>query len=136
MLKMLGNYNPYRFWSVFLIFLSLIVAGLIVPDLLTSVFFSIRDFTIAYFGWAIISEYFLMIILACCILMSPWGKLKLGKETDQPEFSFFSWVAMMYCCCLGIGVMFYAVAEPMFHLFQAPHVVAQGMEKKMVIRIN
>ena len=50
--------------------------------------------------------------------ISRFGKIKLGGADATPEFSFINWIAMLFSAGLGIGVIFYSVAEPFFTLTQ------------------
>jgi choline/carnitine/betaine transport len=49
-----------------------------------------------------------------------YGNVKLGTDDSEPEFSTFSWVSMMFATGMGIGLMFYGVAEPLTHLNTTP----------------
>lgn len=55
-------------------------------------------------------------IMALVIAFSPWGKIRLGKKDDKPEFSRFSWIAMLFAAGMGSGLIFWGVAEPIYHL--------------------
>ena len=63
-----------------------------------------------------------MIFLA----LSRYGRIKLGNDDDEPEFSTTSWVAMMFSAGMGIGLMFYGVAGPISHLTAPPHGLAKA----------
>lgn len=56
------------------------------------------------------------IIIAC----SKYGKVKLGKPEDKPDYSTFSWFAMLFGCGMGVGLIFWSVAEPINHLYAGP----------------
>ncbi len=58
----------------------------------------------------------LLIVIAIILIFSPLGKIKLGKQDEKPEFSNFSWYSMLFSAGMGIGLLFYGVAEPMWHL--------------------
>jgi choline/carnitine/betaine transport len=63
-----------------------------------------------------------MFVVTCIVLAAvpKFGKTKLGKEGDTPEFSYFSWVSMMFGAGIGIGMMTYATAEPLYHFANNP----------------
>jgi choline/carnitine/betaine transport len=63
-----------------------------------------------------------MFVVTCIILaiVPKFGATKLGKEGDTPEFSYFSWVSMMFGAGIGIGMMTYATAEPLYHFANNP----------------
>ncbi|WP_255854173.1 BCCT family transporter [Marinobacterium rhizophilum] len=49
------------------------------------------------------------------IAFSRYGNIRLGNDNDKPEFSYFAWFAMVYAAGQGIGIIFWSIAEPMFH---------------------
>lgn len=67
------------------------------------------------FGWMYLIVVFLMVIFALAVALSPLGKLKMGKEDDKPEYSNFQWFTMLFGGSMGIGLVFYSVAEPIMH---------------------
>ena len=48
------------------------------------------------------------------------GRIKLGTDTEKPEFSYFSWVAMMFGAGIGVGIFFYGPSEPLSHYLSPP----------------
>lgn len=54
------------------------------------------------------------------IMFSRYGLIKLGKDTDKPEFSYFAWISMLFSCAMGVGLVFWGVAEPMNHYASNP----------------
>ena len=73
-----------------------------------------------HFGWFYLITVFLMVIFALFIALSPMGKLKLGKPEDKPEFSDFQWFTMLFGGSMGIGLVFYSVAEPLMDYVSPP----------------
>ena len=57
---------------------------------------------------------------------SRFATVKLGAADEKPEFSFFAWVAMLFCAALGTGFVIFGAAEPLYHLFTAPTVMDAG----------
>ncbi|MBO3273676.1 BCCT family transporter [Pseudomonas schmalbachii] len=68
--------------------------------------------------------YLALVSGALCLLLyitsSRFGNLKLGAQDDEPEFSFGSWIAMLFSAGMGIGLIFWSVAEPMLHYASNP----------------
>ena len=79
------------------------------------------------FSWLILltgaSAIFFSVWMACS---SRFATVKLGAADDEPEFSFFAWVAMLFCAALGTGFVIFGAAEPLYHLFTAPTVMDAG----------
>ena len=73
-------------------------------------------------GWieASLSWYYIIVVMGlmlfCLILMfSRFGSIRLGDDDSRPEFSNFSWFAMLFSAGVGIGILFFGVAEPTFY---------------------
>jgi glycine betaine transporter len=102
-----------------------IVATLISADMVKAVFDKIFKFFINNFGWS----YLLLVagfVLFCFIIaMSKFGNIRLGKDDEEPEFSLLAWFAMLFAAGMGIGLVFWGVAEPMFHYATPPHTEPQ-----------
>lgn len=72
------------------------------------------------FGWFYLITVFLLLIFAVGVAVSRFGKIKLGKDDDQPEFTNFKWFAMLFGGGMGIGLVFWSVAEPLMHYMTPP----------------
>lgn len=61
------------------------------------------------------------LILCVILAFSRFGRIKLAREgDDEPEFTDFAWVAMMFAAYMGIGLIFYGVGEPVAHYLSPP----------------
>ncbi|WP_374454732.1 BCCT family transporter [Nocardioides sp.] len=69
-----------------------------------------------YFGWLFILVSALFLIFSGYLAVTRYGNIKLGPDDSEPEFSTFSWVSMMFATGMGIGLMFWGVAEPLTYL--------------------
>lgn len=58
---------------------------------------------------------FAMIIFSLTLAVSPFGRIRLGKDDEKPEFSRWSWFAMLFSAGMGIGLLYWSVAEPLYH---------------------
>src|SRR5215204_4715691 len=79
---------------------------------------------VGVFGISLGISVFLVFVVY--LAFSRYGKIKLGRDEDEPEFNTVSWVAMMFSVGMGIGLMFYGVAEPISHLSAPPHGLAKA----------
>ncbi|BCU51506.1 glycine betaine transporter [Staphylococcus auricularis] len=121
-----------QFSNVFIYAISIVVVlvilGAVFPQQFGKVAGIISTWINDTFGW----YYMLLftVILAFCVflLLSPIGKLKLGKPTDQPEFNTLSWLAMLFSAGMGIGLVFYGTAEPISHYLAPPTADPQTKE--------
>ena len=73
-----------------------------------------------YAGWFFVGTMNIVLIFVIALLLGRFGGIRLGGEGAEPEFSTLSWYAMLFSAGMGIGLLFYGVAEPMFHFVAAP----------------
>ena len=98
-----------------------ILWGILFTDSLAAVFDAVLwSFLVPNFGWVFILSSFGFLAFSLYLAFSRYGKVRLGGEDEQPEFSTVSWVAMMFSAGMGIGLMFYGVAEPLSHMSSPP----------------
>ncbi len=71
------------------------------------------------FGWLFVLTSAGFVLFSAFLAITRYGNVKLGPDDSEPEFSTFSWVSMMFATGMGIGLMFWGVAEPLTH-FNAP----------------
>ncbi len=71
-------------------------------------------------GWFFILTVNLVFIFVIILLLSRYGRIRIGGEDAKPEFSTVGWFSMLFSAGMGIGLLFYGVAEPMFHYVASP----------------
>ncbi|MNR79213.1 Glycine betaine transporter OpuD [compost metagenome] len=72
------------------------------------------------FGWLYLWVVLGLVLFSAFLAFSRYGNLKLGKDEDEPEFSLPAWFAMLFAAGMGIGLVFWGVAEPLSHYMQGP----------------
>lgn len=77
------------------------------------------------FAWLFVLASGGFVVFAIFLAFTRYGNIKLGPDDSVPEFSTFSWVSMMFATGMGIGLMFYGVAEPLTHLNAPPMGMAE-----------
>ncbi|WP_084360608.1 BCCT family transporter [Hydrogenophaga palleronii] len=100
--------------------LAIVLWGVIAPASLSSVFDSALAFITRDFGWFYLWVVLGLVILALVLAFSRYGDLKLGSEDDEPEFSIATWFSMLFAAGMGIGLVFWGVAEPLSHYGAPP----------------
>ncbi|MGH3878260.1 MAG: BCCT family transporter [Actinophytocola sp.] len=75
---------------------------------------------IPYGGWAFVLVASGFVLFAIGLSISRYGRIPLGADKEKPEFRTVSWIAMMFSAGMGIGLMFFGVAEPVTHLMSPP----------------
>jgi glycine betaine transporter len=66
-------------------------------------------------GWFVMLTASAMLLMAFWLALSSYGRIRLGAEDETPEFSTTSWLTMMFAAGMGVGLLFYAAAEPVTH---------------------
>lgn len=105
-------HNPVFFVSALFIFVF-VAATLLVPDQAMAVLTGAKAWAIARFDWLFMASSNVFLLFCLGIALSPMGKIRLGGEEATPDFSTASWTAMLFASGMGIGLMFWSVAEPM-----------------------
>ena len=105
--------------SISLILLFLIF-GFIFPEQLTGVTSQMFAFITNDLGWFYLVTVLGILVFSLYLAFSRFGKIRLGNDDDRPEYSNFSWFAMLFSAGMGIGLVFWGVAEPLFHYAQPP----------------
>ncbi len=72
------------------------------------------------FGWFYVSSVAFFLVFAVLIALSPFGHIKLGRDDSEPDYSYTSWFAMLFSAGMGIGLLFFGVAEPITHYANPP----------------
>ncbi len=72
------------------------------------------------FGWLFVLTSAGFVLFSGYLAFTRYGNIKLGPDDSEPEFSTFSWVSMMFATGMGIGLMFWGVAEPLTHFNTPP----------------
>lgn len=93
--------------------LAIIVWGLVWPDSFSTFASSSLNWVVENTGWLFILASTVFVFFIVSIAISKFGHIRLGKDNEKPEFSTPSWIAMMFAAGMGIGLMFYGVAEPL-----------------------
>lgn len=126
------------FWPSVILIVALIAGTLIAGDDAESLFGAARDNITDYGSWLFIIGVNLFIGFSLYFAFSKYGKIRLGGENAKTDFSTSAWFAMLFSAGMGIGLMFFAVAEPMWHLLYPPHAetgTTQAMQDAMGVTL-
>lgn len=104
-------HNPVFFISAALI-IVFIVLTLMNPVEAKKVFDASKGWTIQNFDWFFMISGNLFVIFCLLLIVLPAGRIRLGGQDSKPEFTRMSWFAMLFAAGMGIGLMFWSVAEP------------------------
>src|SRR5690554_2285202 len=107
------------FWTSSFILVLGIVMTLLYQERAESAFESIQDTVASNSGWLYILSVNVFLIFCLYLSFSDYGKIRIGGKEAKPEFSTSSWFAMLFSAGMGIGLLFWSIAEPVSH-FQNP----------------
>ncbi|MDZ7727183.1 MAG: BCCT family transporter [Dehalococcoidia bacterium] len=115
-----------------LVIISFIVFGAVFTDTAGGVFDAVQDVVTDGFGWfyAVVVTAFLVFII--WLALSSYGSIRLGMPNERPEFSYLGWFAMLFSAGMGIGLLFWSVAEPVAHFGTPPTELARDEQSSVV----
>ena len=108
------------FTASFILTFIFILWGAIAPGNLESVSGIAQSFLQTNFGLFYLISATLILFFVIYLAFSKFGDVKLGKDDEEPEYSRFSWFAMLFSAGMGIGLVFWGVAEPVSHFYNPP----------------
>ncbi|HDS1747588.1 MULTISPECIES: BCCT family transporter [Pseudomonas] len=112
---LLKGLNPtVTIWSLLAVVLFVLFCALFAEHA-AAAFQRASDFILQNFKWFYLISVTGVLGLLFYLMCSQFGHIKLGRDDDKPEFSFGSWIAMLFSGGMGIGLIFWSVAEPMWH---------------------
>tara|TARA_R100001143_G_scaffold6711_1_gene9061 strand:+ start:777 stop:2396 length:1620 start_codon:yes stop_codon:yes gene_type:complete len=109
------------FWPSVILITLLIAGTIIMGDAAEELFNSVRIGITESATWLFVIGVNIFIGFSLFFAFSKFGSIRLGGQDSEPEFSTMAWFAMLFSAGMGIGLMFFAVAEPMWHLLYPPH---------------
>ncbi|MEL7834551.1 BCCT family transporter [Fodinibius sp. Rm-B-1B1-1] len=125
--KYFDVHNPVFWPSVVLIF-SMIVTTLVMGEQAETMFSAAQSYISNNFGWLFILSVNTFLIFSLVIAFSRFGNIRLGGADAKPEFSTMAWFAMLFSAGMGIGIMFWSVAEPIYHYLSPPMAPEESVE--------
>ncbi len=96
------------------------ILGIVWPQSLQRSAAALTETTLRSLDWFYMATVSGLLVLSLWLAFSRFGKLRLGKDEDRPEFSTLSWMAMLFSAGMGAGLLFWSVAEPMTHFASPP----------------
>jgi len=110
-----------------LVIVAFVIITLALQNDADAFFTGLRDWLTANLDWFFLIAGNIFVLVCLAVIIMPWGSIRIGGRDATPDFSYAAWFSMLFAAGMGIGLMFYGVAEPIGHYDAAfGGVVAEG----------
>ncbi|MGC1209143.1 MAG: BCCT family transporter, partial [Ornithinimicrobium sp.] len=123
--KVTPSLAPRVFYPAAAVILTVVGLSIAMPARMSEWITTANDTVVGGLGWYYVLITFGFVIFCGWLAFSRFGEITLGKDGEAPEFGMVSWFAMLFSAGMGIGLMFWGVAEPLNH-FDSPPPGTQG----------
>ncbi len=93
-----------------------VLLTMIFPDQAGAVFLAVRNFATSKLDWMFMIIVNFFVIFCIVLIFLPMSKVRLGGDDAVPEYSYPAWFAMLFAAGMGIGLLFFGVLEPVYHM--------------------
>ncbi|MDY7084589.1 MAG: BCCT family transporter [Actinomycetota bacterium] len=107
---------PRVFYPAAAVIVVFVAVALLAPDATSSTIGKVQSFVIDDLGWYYVLLVAVFVLFSLFAAFGPWASIRLGPQNEPAEFSMRSWLAMLFSAGMGIGLVFWGVAEPLNHL--------------------
>ncbi|WP_375740678.1 choline BCCT transporter BetT [Pseudomonas boanensis] len=112
--------NPPVFFGSALLIIALVMFSTLAQEQAQTLFVHIQDWIVVNASWFYVLSVALILIAVVFLAISRFGDIKLGPDHSQPDYRNRTWFAMLFSTGMGIGLMFFGVAEPLMHYANPP----------------
>ena len=109
------SFNPLVIGATLFFVVLLVAMILIAPEQTQTLLDAAKSGIFANFSWFYVLAFSVFLGFLVILSVSSLGNIKLGNDEEEPEFGFLSWLAMLFAAGMGVGLMFFGVAEPLTH---------------------
>ena len=109
------SFNPLVIGTTLFFVVLLVAMILIAPEQTQTLLNAAKSGIFANFSWFYVLAFSVFFGFLVILSVSSLGNIKLGNDEEEPEFGFLSWLAMLFAAGMGVGLMFFGVAEPLTH---------------------
>lgn len=113
------------------VIIAFIIFGAAFTETAKGVFMDVQSWISSTFGWFYIISASIFLVFVIALMASRYGHVRLGDPFERPRFSLLGWFAMLFSAGMGIGLLFWSVAEPLLHYMSPPHGGAESPEAAM-----
>ncbi|MFW5995514.1 MAG: BCCT family transporter, partial [Spirochaetia bacterium] len=112
--------HPWVFFTSAGLIIGSVVITILFQARMDDLFLTLQDNISAGAGWFFIMTMNIILVFVLVLMVGRHGNIRIGGSDAVPEFSLLGWFAMLFSAGMGIGLLFYSVAEPMFHFVSSP----------------
>jgi len=116
----MNNRPGWVFYASLLLLSIFVIIGIIFPAELQAWADVGLEFTTEHFGWLYLFATTGFLVFCIAVAVTDYGHIRLGADGEAPEFSYLAWLGMIFSSGMGVGLVFWAVAEPMSHFMVPP----------------
>ncbi|MBP0443537.1 BCCT family transporter [Roseomonas sp. SSH11] len=98
----------------------IVTFGVIAPETVGRIFTAAQSWILSRLGWFYLLSVAVFVVFVLYLALSSHGQVRLGPNHSEPDFSYGSWFAMLFSAGMGIGLVFFGVAEPVMHFTTPP----------------
>ncbi|MEN1967543.1 BCCT family transporter [Lentibacillus sp. N15] len=130
-MKRVTSEVTFVFWVTLAITVAMSIWGSVAPNVFERFSSTVMNYISVHFGWYYLLIVSLFVVFCIYLIFSRYGKIRLGKPKDRPEFSYATWFAMLFSAGMGIGLVFYGVASPVSHYIKTPPTADPGTREAL-----
>ena len=111
-----------------LLIVGFIIFGAFFTETAGALFSFLQNFITDKFGWMFVILMNVALVFCIYLAASRYGDIRLGQQTEKPQYSLFSWIGMLFSAGIGIGLVYWGTAEPLYHFMAPPLGEAETIE--------
>lgn len=138
MAKVNASLCPPVFYTSAIAILALVVSGILAPETMEGIFKAAQEWVLNTFGWYYLLIVGIFLVVCVWLALSRFGSIRLGPDNIRPDYGYITWFSMLFSAGMGIGLMFFGVAEPMMHYASPPQIeggTPQAAKEAMTLSI-
>lgn len=112
--------HPVVFPAAAAIILAMLSVAIAIPGEVENLFDSVQGWIVETFGWLYVLTMSAFLVFAVWLGFGRYSHVRLGPDGEEPEFGRLAWFAMLFSAGMGIGLVFWSVAEPVYHFTSPP----------------
>ncbi|MFT5917202.1 MAG: choline-glycine betaine transporter [Flammeovirgaceae bacterium] len=128
----MNNLRKSVFLPSFLLLLASAIASILIPESFLNATKSINNWILQHFDWLFSWGTFSFLVLLAISYFSPLAKIRIGGKNAKPILNRWQWFSITLCTTIATGILFWGVAEPVFHLHSSP----EAIENKSVFSMS